>query len=196
MYMNFDGNCQNKTDNELVQLSLEQAGWYSCLMKRYEDKLGRYIYRISGGSKEDIEDLLQEIFLTVYRNLNDFDPKLKFSSWIYRIAHNRVISHHRRVKARAQTIDGEEGEKLLQRIRDKNDLIEIINDKITGEVFERLFQKIDTKYKEVLVLRYLEEKEYTEISDILKKPVGTVGTLLSRAKQQMKDIIQKEGIQL
>ncbi len=194
--MNFDGDCRNKTDNELVQLSLEYADWYSCLMGRYEDKLGRYIYRISGGSNEDIEDLLQEIFLAVYRNLNDFDPKLKFSSWIYRIAHNKVISHHRKQKARAQTIDGEEGEKIIQRIKDEKDLSEIINDKITGEVFERLFQKIDTKYKEVLVLRYLEEKEYNEISDILKKPVGTVSTLLKRAKQHMKHVIEKEGIQL
>lgn len=194
--MNFDGNCQNKTDNELVQLSLEQADWYSCLMKRYESKLGRYIYRISRGSKEDIEDLLQEIFLAVYRNLNDFDPKLKFSSWIYRIAHNKVISHHRKAKARAQTIDGEEGEKIIQRIKDEKDLVEIINDKITGEVFEQLFRKIEPKYKEVLVLRYLEEKEYNEISDILKKPTGTVGTLLKRAKQKMKHLIQKEGIQL
>jgi len=188
--------CHNKSDNELVSLTLQDAEWYSCLMKRYEDKLGRYIYRISGGSKEDIEDLLQEIFLDVYRNLNDFDPKLKFSSWIYRVSHNKVISHHRKVKARAQTIDGEEGEKIIQRIQDEKNLSEMINDKITGEVFEQLFQKIDKKYKEVLVLRYLEEKEYSEISDILKKPIGTVGTLLKRAKQQMKQVIKKEGIQL
>jgi len=194
--MNEMDDCHNKSDNELVSLTLQDAEWYSCLMKRYEDKLGRYIYRISGGSKEDIEDLLQEIFLDVYRNLNDFDPKLKFSSWIYRVSHNKVISHHRKVKARAQTIDGEEGEKIIQRIQDEKNLSEMINDKITGEVFEQLFQKIDKKYKEVLVLRYLEEKEYSEISDILKKPIGTVGTLLKRAKQQMKQVIKKEGIQL
>jgi len=191
-----NGNCQNKTDNELVKLSFQDTDYFGCLMQRYEAKLGRYIYRISGGSKEDIEDLLQEIFLAVYRNLNDFDPKLKFSSWIYRIAHNHVISHYRKVKARAQIIDGEKGEIFLLRIKDEKDLSEAINDKITGEVFEQLFQKIDVKYKEVLVLRYLEQKDYNEISDILKKPVGTVGTLLNRAKQKLRKIITQEGIKL
>lgn len=194
--MNFNGDCQNKKDNELVKLTLEDAEWYSCLMQRYEDKLARYIYRISGNSQEDIEDLLQEIFLAVYRNLNDFDHNLKFSSWIYRITHNHVISHHRKIKARIKQINGEDGEMLLSIIKDDKDLGEIINDKITGEVLSELLDKIDVKYKEVLVLRYLEEKEYNEISDILKKPVGTVGTLLNRAKKNLKDMIIQEGIKL
>ncbi|XOU94828.1 MAG: RNA polymerase sigma factor [Candidatus Kerfeldbacteria bacterium] len=194
--MNFNGDCQNKTDNELVKLVLENAEWYGCLMQRYEEKLARYIYRISGNSQEDIEDLLQEIFLAVYRNLNDFDNNLKFSSWIYRITHNHVISNHRKIKARIKQINGEDGEKLLSIMKDNKDLGEIINDKITGEVLSKLLDQIDGKYKEVLVLRYLEEKEYNEISDILKKPVATIGTLLSRAKKNMHTIIIKEGIEL
>ncbi|MBU0597627.1 RNA polymerase sigma factor, partial [Patescibacteria group bacterium] len=134
-------------------------------MQRYEAKLSRYIYRISSSSQEDIEDLLQETFLTVYRNLNDFDHKLKFSSWIYRITHNKVISHYRKSKARAQLISGEEGDKFLSMIKDDQEVDQIVNDKITGEVLAKLFRKIDVKYKEVLVLRYLEEKDYHEISD-------------------------------
>lgn len=188
--------CENKSDDELVKLTLENADWYSCLMQRYEDKLGRYIYRISGSGKEDIEDLLQEIFLATYRNLNDFDNRLKFSSWIYRIAHNFVISHHRKIQARPILIGGEGVEKYLAMIKDKNDVHALVNDKITGEVIGRLFQKIEVKYKEVLVLRYIEQKEYNEISDILKKPVGTIGTLLSRAKMQLREIIKREGIKL
>jgi RNA polymerase sigma-70 factor (ECF subfamily) len=191
-----NGNCQNKTDNELVKLSFQNTDYFGCLVQRYEGKLGRYIYRISGGSKEDIEDLLQEIFLAIYRNLNDFDSALKFSSWIYRIAHNKVISHYRKVKARAQLIGGEESERLVAMIKDDNDIHEKVNDKITGEVLSELFKKIDIKYKEVLVLKYFEQKDYNEISDILKKPVGTVGTLLSRAKQQLRQIITQESIKL
>ncbi len=194
--MDFNGDCHNKTDEELVRLTLQQADWYGCLMQRYEHKLSRYIKRISGCPPEDVEDLLQEIFLAVYRNLNDFNPKLKFSSWIYRIAHNKTINQYRKAKARAQVIDGEEGEKILQIIHDGNDLSETVNDRITGEVLQRLFQKIEAKYKEVLVLKYLEEKDYQEMSDILKKPIGTIGTLLSRAKKSMLEIIKQEGIQL
>jgi len=187
--------CQNRTDEELVKLTLKNADWYSCLMQKYESKLGRYIYRISGGSKEDIEDLLQEIFLAVYRNLNDFDPKLKFSSWIYRITHNKVISHYRKNQARPQTINGEESEKLLAIIKDESNLHEEVSSKITGESVQKLLTKLDKKYQEVLVLNYLEQKDYNEISDILKKPVGTVGTLLNRAKKQLYDIIKKQDIQ-
>lgn len=194
--MNFNADCLNKTDNELVKLSLKHADWYGCLMQRYESKLSRYIYRISSLNGEDIEDLLQEIFLTVYRNLNDFDTELKFSSWIYRITHNKVISNHRKIKTRAQQINGEEGEKILRMIRDDHDLSELVNDKITGKILSKIMEKIDKKYKEVLVLRYLEDKEYSEISDILKKPPSTVGTLLSRAKKNMYEVIKKEGIKL
>jgi len=191
-----NGDCQNKSDNDLVKLTLKNADWYSCLMQRYEDKLSRYIYRISSANREDIEDLLQEIFLSAYRNLNDYDINLKFSSWIYRIAHNKAISHYRRVKARAQLIGGEEIDKYLSMVKDDADIHEQVNDKITGEVMSRLFQQIDVRYKDVLVLRYLEQKDYHEISDIIKKPVNTVGTLLNRAKQQMRELIKKQDIKL
>ncbi|MFA5134555.1 MAG: RNA polymerase sigma factor [Patescibacteria group bacterium] len=194
--MNESGACQGKTDEELVSLSLENADWYGCLMRRYESKLARYIYRISNASVEDIQDLLQEVFLAAYRNLNDFDQTLKFSSWIYRIAHNKVISHYRKTAARADVIDGEEGEKLLAMVSDQADIFGSVNDVITGEVLGKLLKKIDVKYKEVLVLRYLEQKEYGEISDIIKKPVGTVATLLNRAKKRMRALIDEEGIKL
>ncbi len=190
------GGCYDKSDSELVVLSLKDAEWYGCLMQRYEKKLGRYIRRISGATAEDVEDLLQEIFLAVYRNLNDFDTSLKFSSWIYRIAHNKVISHYRAVKARADTIGGEEGEKILLMVRDGEKLHDQVNDRITGEVLGKLFHRIDVKYREVLILRYYEEKDYREISDILRVPIGTVATLLSRAKRRLREIIIQDGIQL
>jgi len=191
-----NGDCEHKTDAELVKLTLKDADWYGCLAQRYEGRLARYIGRISGASKEDIEDLLQEVFLAVYRNLNDFDPKLKFSSWVYRITHNKVISHYRKTQARPQIIDGEEGEKLLAIVKDESNVHEEVSSKITGESVHGLLVKLDKKYQEVLVLKYLEEKDYNEISDILKKSVGTVGTLLNRAKVKLQEIIKNQGIKI
>ncbi len=185
---------QNKSDEELVKLTIQNPDWYGGLVKRYEHKLTRYIFRISGLAREDIEDLLQEIFLTVYRNLNDFDQSLKFSSWIYRITHNKVISYYRSNQARTQTINGEEGEKILALIKDGKDLHEKISSRLTGEVVRKLLAELDSKYKEVLVLKYLEERDYQEISDILKKPIGTVGTLLSRAKEKLREAIKNGNI--
>ncbi|MBU4536457.1 sigma-70 family RNA polymerase sigma factor [Patescibacteria group bacterium] len=91
-----------KTDGELVSLVLENSDYFLYLVRRYEQKLTRYIARISNLDKDDIEDVLQDIFIKVYKNLNGFDTSLKFSSWIYRITHNEVISNYRKFKNKAQ----------------------------------------------------------------------------------------------
>ena len=82
--MVFDKNYSNKTDEELVILSLENQNIFAYLINRYQKKIARYIKRISGLSDDDIEDVLQDVFIKTYRNLNAFDSNLKFSSWLYR----------------------------------------------------------------------------------------------------------------
>ena len=81
---------ENLSDLQLVKLSLKDHQNFRYLVERYEPLLLRYMRRIANVSKEEAEDLLQEIFIKVYKNLNGFDQKLKFSSWIYRIAHNEI----------------------------------------------------------------------------------------------------------
>jgi len=177
--------CQEKTDVELVDLSLRQPNNFLCLLKRYEKKLLYYIMRISGFREEDAEDVLQEVFVKTYYNLRDFDTKLKFSSWIYRIAHNETVSAIRKKKVRpADLLDDEAWVKLA----DKLDVVADLENKILNENIRQTISKIEPKYREVLILRFLEEKDYAEISDILKKPINTVSTLISRARK----IFQKE----
>ncbi|MBU0612477.1 sigma-70 family RNA polymerase sigma factor [Patescibacteria group bacterium] len=185
--------CNLKSDEELVELTLSDQGWYLCLMQRYEAKLTRFIRRISGVNDQDLEDILQDVFIKVYRNLNNFDLDLKFSSWIYRICRNHVISHYRKVQSRPQSIGGEDGELILHMIKDDNDPHELIDETLSNEKIQKVLSQMDKKYQEVIVLKYLEDKDYQEISDILKKPVGTIGTLLSRAKKQFKQVVQKQG---
>jgi len=186
-------NCEEKTDEELVKLTLADQEWYLCLMRRYEAKLTRYIRRISGLNDQDLEDVLQDIFIKAYRNLNEFDPDLKFNSWIYRIAHNEVISRYRKLMTRPQLVDGEEGEKMLDLIEDKNDPEEKLDNKLSREKIQNILSQMDLKYREVLALKYLEEKDYKAISDIVKKQIGTVGTLINRAKKQFREIVNKQG---
>ena len=87
-----------KTDAELVELALENQAYFSDIVYRYQTKLTYYIRRLSNFPDEEIEDILQDVFIKVYKNLNDFDQSLKFSSWIYRITHNEVISKYRKIK--------------------------------------------------------------------------------------------------
>jgi RNA polymerase sigma-70 factor (ECF subfamily) len=187
-------NIPEMSDEELVLLTLENPDMYGFLIERYEEKLARYVLRISGGSKEDVEDTLQDVFISAYKNLNDFDQDLKFSSWIYRIAHNKVISHFRKITARPKTVTYEGDNQLLNILASNEDLAKELERKYTGEEVRSVLDDMDERYKEVLVLKFLEEKDYKEISDILEKPMGTVATLINRAKKQFKEETIKRDI--
>lgn len=181
----------DKTDEELVAMTLENPDAYAFIMQRYEEKLLRYIMRISRSTNEDAEDLLQDVFLSAYKNLNDFDQDLKFSSWVYRIAHNKVISHFRKVTARPKTMTYEGDVNLLNILASDEDIAKDLERKYNALEVGNVLEKMDDRYREVLVLKFLEEKDYKEISDILEKPMGTVATLISRAKNQFKEKSQE-----
>jgi RNA polymerase sigma-70 factor (ECF subfamily) len=178
---------EQSSDEELVALTLKNPEAYGFLVDRYEEKLKRYIMRISSSTNEDAEDLLQDVFLSAYKNLNDFDMELKFSSWIYRISHNKVISHFRKVSARPKTTTYEGDTQLLNILSSDEDLARDLERKYTASEVRSILQGMDERYREVLVLKFLEEKDYKEISDILEKPMGTVATLINRAKKQFKE---------
>lgn len=171
--------CSNMTDNELVKLSLDNPDHFLFLTKRYESKLLRYIMRISKFSNEDAEDVLQDVFIKTYYNLNEFDSELKFSSWIYRIAHNQTISEIRKKVSRPSVPFEKED---IDRFEDAFDMVKEIDNSFDREVIDKVLSHLDEKYSEVLILRFLDEKDYIEISDILKKPVSTVGNLIARGK--------------
>lgn len=173
-------------DEDLIPLILKNRDYFAILVERYEQKLTRYIKKISGLNQQDAEDVLQDIFIKVYQNLNDFDPSLKFSSWIYRISHNEIISHWRKNKTRPQFVGGEKIDDFLHNIASELNIHKDLEDKGLQDDIQKILSKMDLKYREVLVLKFLEDKSYEEISDILKKPMGTVATLINRAKKHFK----------
>jgi len=186
--------CLEKTDEELVALALKNQEIFACLIDRYEPKLMRYITRISSLTREDAEDLLQEIFVKIYRNLNSFDTDLKFSSWAYRIAHNQVISQWRKTRLSSQVLKFEGDEDYLKMLSSDEDLGLAVEKRFTATEVRKILDLMDEKYREVLVLKFLEGKDYKEISDILQKPLGTVATLINRAKKQFSKVAEKENV--
>jgi len=185
---------QAKTDEQLVKLSLINQEYFGYLVERYQNKLTRYVNRLTNISKEETEDILQDVFIKVYENLNDFDTSLKFSSWIYRITHNQVISHYRKRQARPQKISLDCDLDYFENLASEINIDQKLNQEEKAKAVNQLLNKLDFQYKEILILKYFEKKSYSEISDILKKPVNTVGTLLHRARKQFKDIANKEKI--
>lgn len=176
--------CEQKTDAQLVLLSLRNQEYYYCLMKKYELPLMNYIRKLSSVNQSDAEDILQEVFIQTYQNLNDYNDDFKFTSWIYRIAHNHTISILRKKNKSNQDISWDEHD-LDQIVQSDFDTEKSILQKID---YHNLLKNIDLlplKYKEVLLLKYIEGKDYQEISDIIRKPIGTVGTLINRAKNKL-----------
>ncbi|KAA3630855.1 MAG: RNA polymerase sigma factor [Bacteroidetes bacterium] len=180
--------CKELSDLEIVQKSLQDVEYFACLYNKYEPKLLRYIKRISYSSREESEDILQEAFIKIWRNLNDFDQSLKLSSWIYRIVHNETVSFWRKKTSygKSQTLELPEDISSLEdnTFGEENELSDN-----TAKINKTL-QKLPLKYREILVLKFLEMMSYEEISDVLKIPEGTVATRINRAK---KAFIQQGG---
>ncbi|MBK8504679.1 MAG: sigma-70 family RNA polymerase sigma factor [Saprospiraceae bacterium] len=178
--------CNQFSDKEIILKSLEDIDFFSCLYQRYETKLTFYIHRISKVTDEEAEDILQEVFIKVWKSLHAIDPALKLSSWLYRVVHNEVVSRWRKNKWSRDNPTIAISDDMLQSLADDMEL-----KKPTEEVINQALLKISEKYRKVLVLKYFEELSYEEISDILKMPEGTVATRLNRAKQSLKSEIGK-----
>jgi RNA polymerase sigma-70 factor (ECF subfamily) len=189
-------NFDKLSDEEIVQLTLENQDSFLYLVTRYKTKLFNFIRRITNVRDEDIEDLLQEIFLKVYLNLNDFDKDQKFSSWIYAITRNQVISGHRKLQARAEGHSIGLDDKTAEKIISGFDIQENLDSILTKEKITKVLDNLDKKHKEILILRFLEEKNYQEISDIIKKPMGTVGSIMNKAKKEFEMELKKQNIKI
>ncbi|MCF7830728.1 RNA polymerase sigma factor [Candidatus Gracilibacteria bacterium] len=176
---------QDFTDEQLVGKSLEDIDFFGSLVERYEKRLLNYVFRISGFSPEIAEEILQEVFLKVWKNLNDFSAPMKFSSWIYRITHNETISTFRKMKSRGEPEQVELDENLF--LPDKSDFVEEFDQEISSLAIKKVLAVLTEKYREVLVLRFFEDKSYEEISDILQVPSGTVATLIARSKNSFRE---------
>ena len=188
---------EQPTDEAIAAAVRTDKEQFGILMDRYEAKLRRYIARLGVRDLDDQLDVLQEVFIKTYRNINGFDTSLKFSSWIYRIAHNEAISWFRKKNVRPEGHLIGDSEEVLGFLSSSLDGPDVqFDEKVNAKVVNRALWSLDQKYAEVLVLRYFEHKEYEEISDILKIPVGSVGTLIHRGKKQLSRAINSDEIRI
>ena len=153
------------------------------LVERYEAKLLRYARKFLL-DPEDAQDIVQDIFVKAYENMQSFDAARRFSPWIYRIAHNEFVNALKKRESRRTvfTIDFDTLFPHLQAV-DTADSAALERD--TKETLEKHLDKLDAKYREPLILYYLESMDYREIADILHIPVSTVGVRLARARAML-----------
>jgi RNA polymerase sigma-70 factor (ECF subfamily) len=183
-------NCITFSDSELVEKSIQDTAYFECLYERYEKKLLIYIRRISNVTEEEALDILQESFIKIWKNLNDFDPDLSFNSWVYRIVHHQTISEWRKSISygKNKTVDFEKSLQYISFEVDENQPVE------QEQKVMEILSLLSENYKNVLILKYFESKNYEEISDILKIPEGTVATYLNRAKKKFSELAAKKNI--
>lgn len=177
---------RQKTDEEIIEkVKKGNSELYGVIVEKYRSLLMRYVRRVTNQAEEEVEDIVQEVFIKGYENVQSFDQTKKFSSWIYRIAHNLCIDFFRKKIPITSVIeDGEElfesGEKLIE---------ELAMEKEKAEEVVRAVERLELKYREVILLYYFEEKSYDEISDILHINTSNVGVLLLRAREKLKKLI-------
>lgn len=178
-------NIENLSDEEIIKkvINLDQD-FYSVIINRYQNKLLRYAFNLIR-DKNRASDIVQESFIKAFINLKSFNLNKKFSSWIYRIVHNQSINLAKKYNKEILLEDNWdfESEENIEENFDKKEIIERVKE---------CLENIPLIYSEVISLYFIEEKNYEEISDILKIPMGTVATRISRGKKIIKKICQKK----
>ena len=178
-------------DEEIVRMV--QSGkieLFGILVKRYQEKMLRYGRKFLF-NHNDIEDLVQEIFIKAYTNIQSFDASRKFSAWLYRIAHNEFINAIK--KKGKEPLPFFDLDILWPHSVSKESADKETNQRELRQMMKQCLDKLSPKYRELLVLYYFEELTYREIADVLHIPIATVGIRLKRGKEIMKSLFQKYG---
>jgi RNA polymerase sigma-70 factor (ECF subfamily) len=178
------------TDAELArQCQQGDAEAFRHLYRRYQQKVRSTLYQLCGG--EMLDDLVQEVFLRVWKGLPNFRQAAKFSTWLYRICWN-VAADRRRQFARQQPLAQEElaVEDTFSRPQDTPDLMQLHYQDLVG----RGLQSLNLEHRSVLVLHDLADIPQKEVAEILKLPLGTVKSRLFYARSQLRKFLQQQGV--
>lgn len=153
----------------------------------------RYILQMSSMEYEEAENLLQNVFIKVYQNINEYQEQWSFSSWIYRITHNAIIDHFRANKSENGNIslDDEEYAYIVAALTDGLSPDQELLRSDARECVKKSIATLPQDYREAIILRYFEDRSYQEMSDILKIPIGTASTLVNRAKKRLLESLEK-----
>jgi RNA polymerase sigma-70 factor (ECF subfamily) len=148
------------------------------------------------GDYEAALDLTQEVFIKVYNSLPRYRAEFKFSTWIYKIAHNSAVDHLRRYSNRGQSLTNEfEGEQYDLPLESRRLSPEQESERAErcAEI-ESVVRQLPTPYRELVLLRHSHDMSYDEIAEVTGLPLGTVKNRLFRAREAMRQQFVQRGI--
>ena len=182
-------------DDDAAVLARVRAGdedAFGVLVRRYEPKLRVYVLGIVP-VEDEARDLVQESFIRAWRHLDQFDPRFRFSTWLFRIAHNVAIDHLRRrrqVTISLELGEDDEGNTLRLDPADlrRGPLGELANRELAAAL-AREIDRLPTAYRELVTLRHLVGLSYNEIAEMKALPLGTVKNKLFRAHSVLREAL-------
>jgi len=166
------------------------------LMRKYEKKIFSFVIRMV--RNEDVAiDLTQDFFIKVFHVLDKYNFEYKFSTWAYRICYNLVIDHIRKNQALVSSLDDESisvKDMLSSENVNRDDGFKSMSREETRVYVWKLVELIAPKYRELILLRYIQELKYEEIAEITALPVGTIKNRIFKAKEILKQEMEKDGL--
>jgi RNA polymerase sigma-70 factor (ECF subfamily) len=177
----------NATDHELVARAQQgHEAAYAELLRRHQKAVYELVYRIVR-EPDTAEDLTQETFTTMIAALGQYRPTGMFAAWLNRIANNLAMDHVRREQQEAEALE----RSVLANTPPPSGATPTPSTPTRNprDAVRQAIQGLRGNYRKCVELRFLEERSYEDIAEILKLPVGTVSTYLHRARRELKDVL-------
>jgi RNA polymerase sigma-70 factor, ECF subfamily len=184
------------TDSDLVLRAIAgREDGFEELVRRYQRPIAAYVYRMVGDYDSAL-DLTQEVFIKVYGSLERYRSEYKFSTWIYKIAHNAAVDHLRRYSTREQSLVSEaDGMQYDLPIESNRPTPEQESERRERRAeIETVVDQLPPAYRELVVLRHSHDLSYDEIAEVTALPLGTVKNRLFRAREVMRQHFLQRGI--
>jgi len=184
------------SDAELVSTAIGGGeASFEELVRRYQRPIVSYVYRMLNDYDNSL-DVTQEVFIKVYNSLERYSCDYKFSTWLYRIAHNAAIDHLRRNSMNSQSIETDNGDGTYQlQIESPNPTPEQDRERSEWRAeIESVVRELPAAYRDLILLRHSRDLSYDEIAEITDLPLGTVKNRLFRAREMMRGLLIERGI--
>ena len=188
-------NIKTLTDVELIAKAITgREDGFEELVRRYQRPITNYVFRMLNDYDSSL-DVTQEVFIKVYNSLHKYSSEYKFSTWLYRIAHNAAIDFIRRRAPNEQSIETENKDGAYQlQIESPNPTPEQDRERSEWRTeIESVVKCLPSVYRELIVLRHAQDLSYDEIAEITNLPLGTVKNRLFRAREMMREIFVERG---
>lgn len=186
---------EDQTDEELIAAFQQgSVGAFNLIVARYKNPLTNFVYRFVG-DLDECDDIVQETFIRVFRNKHAYMPRAKFSTWIYTIASNLAKSRLRqrdrhRIFSLSSLWSSEEGEREMEIPDSRYAADRDAESRLKFDHIQKALDAISPKYREVVVLRDIQELSYDEIAKVTGLNLGTVKSRIKRGRMMLQTLLK------